>query len=125
MMASIFSKKLATGVDFLVLDIPTLTRYYERGAKVGSVDEANPLARQFVELSDRIGIKTEAAIAYVGQPDGHAVGPALEAREALQALSNNKLVKLILDRDLQCGIAATTRTYMAGSGSAEICLARC
>ena len=103
MMASIFSKKLATGVDFLVLDIPTLTRYYERGAKVGSVDEANTLARQFVELSDRIGIKTEAAITYGGQPVGHAVGPALEAREALQALEGFKPSASLVEKS--CALA--------------------
>jgi AMP phosphorylase len=103
MMASIYSKKLATGVDFLVLDIPTLTRYYERGAKVGSVDEASTLARQFVELSDRIGIKTEAAITYGGQPVGHAIGPALEAREALEALEGLRPSASLIEKS--CALA--------------------
>ncbi|MFX1519902.1 MAG: AMP phosphorylase [Promethearchaeota archaeon] len=103
MMASIFSKKLATGVDFLVLDIPTLTRYYERGAKVGSVDEATTLARKFVELSDRIGITTEAAITYAGQPVGHAIGPALEAREALQALEGLRPSASLIEKS--CALA--------------------
>jgi AMP phosphorylase len=103
MMASIYSKKLATGVDFLVLDVPTLTRYYERGAKVGSIDEATTLARQFVELSDRIGIKTEAAITYGGQPVGHAIGPALEAREALQALEGLRPSASLIEKS--CALA--------------------
>jgi len=104
MMASIYSKKLATGVDFLVLDIPTLTRpTLERGSKVGSVDEAKTLARQFVELSDRIGIKTEAAITYGGQPVGHAIGPALEAREALQALEGLRPSASLIEKS--CALA--------------------
>ena len=81
MLASIISKKLAVGVDHLVVDIPV-----GRGTKVGSIDAGRRLAGQFVELGGRLGITVQCGITYGDQPVGHAVGPALEAREALEAL---------------------------------------
>ncbi|MHA1238059.1 MAG: AMP phosphorylase [Candidatus Odinarchaeia archaeon] len=81
MLASIMSKKLAVGVDSLVLDIPV-----GKGAKVQNNKSAIDLSRKFVELGARLGIRVETGLTYGGQPIGHAVGPALEAKEALEAL---------------------------------------
>jgi len=83
MLASIMSKKAAEGISYLVLDIPT-----GRGAKVETTEQANSLAADFVELGKRLGISVKCGITYGGQPIGHAVGPALEAKEALNALIN-------------------------------------
>ncbi|MHA1917639.1 MAG: AMP phosphorylase [Candidatus Ranarchaeia archaeon] len=82
MMASIMAKKLSMGVDYLVLDIPTGV-----GAKVETLEKARDLSRDFVALGMKLGIKVECGITYGGQPVGHAVGPALEAKEALEVLS--------------------------------------
>ncbi|MEX2689597.1 MAG: AMP phosphorylase [Candidatus Njordarchaeum guaymaensis] len=84
MVASIMSKKLAMGAKYLVLDIPQ-----GRGTKAETMDEAIKLSRIFTEISYRLGIRLEAAITYGDQPVGHAVGPALEAREALTTLEGN------------------------------------
>lgn len=81
MLASIMSKKYAMGSQYVLIDIPT-----GRGVKVESVEEARSLARDFIELGKRLGQYVEVAITYGGQPIGHTVGPALEAREALSAL---------------------------------------
>lgn len=81
MQASIMAKKLAVGTDALVLDIPT-----GQGAKVESFDEARKLGNEFVELGSRLGIKVRCGITYGGQPVGHTVGAALEAKEALETL---------------------------------------
>nr|WP_206206010.1 AMP phosphorylase [Thermococcus sp. JdF3] len=81
MLASIMSKKYAMGSQYVLIDIPT-----GKGVKVESVDQARALARDFIELGKRLGQYVEVAITYGGQPIGHTVGPALEAREALQAL---------------------------------------
>ncbi len=90
MLASIMSKKLATGTKALVIDIPT-----GKGAKVESVEEAELLSSQFVELGRRFGVRVQCGITYGGQPVGHAVGPALEAKEALEALQGKGPASLI------------------------------
>lgn len=81
MMASIMAKKYAQGIDFLVLDVPT-----GKGCKVTDLEEAQTLSRNFGELGRRLGIHVECGITFGSLPVGHAIGPALEAREALQAL---------------------------------------
>lgn len=84
MLASIMAKKLAMGVGTLVLDIPT-----GKGAKVENFEEARKLANDFIELGSRLGIRVRCGITYGGQPVGHTVGPALEAKEALETLMGN------------------------------------
>ncbi len=81
MMASILAKKLAVGTDFLVLDIPT-----GEEAKVLTSEEARRLGNKFLELGAKLGIKIRCGVTYGGQPVGHAVGPGLEAKEALETL---------------------------------------
>lgn len=90
MLASIFSKKLSVGADHVVIDIPV-----GAGAKVTTVEEARKLAKSFVELSERFGIRLQCGITYGGQPVGHMVGPALEAREALTALQGEGAASLV------------------------------
>ncbi|MFX0151446.1 MAG: thymidine phosphorylase, partial [Candidatus Hodarchaeota archaeon] len=85
MMASVLSKKLAMGVNFLVLDIPI-----GAGTKVPDTEVGKRLAHRFSELGQALGIRIESGITYGASPVGHAVGPALEAREALSALLNPK-----------------------------------
>ena len=82
MLASIFSKKVSTGVDYLVLDIPTGI-----GTKMPTKEDAIDYAHESTELGRRLGIQIEAALSYGEQPLGKAVGPALEAREALDVIS--------------------------------------
>ena len=80
-IASILSKKLATGVNHLVLDMPT-----GPGTKIDTKAMGVQLAHKFVEIGRRVGIEVECALTYADQPVGHAIGPALEAREALETL---------------------------------------
>jgi len=81
MLASIFSKKVSTGVDHMVLDIPT-----GEGTKMPTKEDAIDYAHEATELGRRLGIQIEAALSYGEQPLGKAVGPALEAREALDVI---------------------------------------
>ena len=83
MLASIMAKKLAMGIDFVVMDFPS-----GKGTKVPDIDFGMAFARDFGELGRRLGMRVECGITYGSSPVGHAVGPALEAREALQALKN-------------------------------------
>ncbi len=83
MLASIMSKKVATGIHFLVMDLPT-----GYGTKIKDIGSAQALGRDFAELGRRLDIRVESGITFGASPVGHTVGPALEAREALQTLMN-------------------------------------
>jgi len=99
MLASILSKKLSVGADHVVIDIPV-----GAGAKVTTVEEARKLAQSFVELSERFNIHLQCGITYGGQPVGHMVGPALEAREALMALQGRGPASLVEKSTALAGI---------------------
>jgi len=90
MVASILSKKLAMSVSTLVIDIPT-----GKGAKVTTMEEASKLAALFIEQGERLGIKVRCAVSYGSQPVGYSIGPALEAKEALEALMGKGAMSLI------------------------------
>ncbi|MDD1675255.1 MAG: AMP phosphorylase [Methanomicrobiales archaeon] len=81
MLASVMAKKFAVGADVVVIDIPV-----GRNTKVPDVQEGRKLAREFIELGERFNMRVECAITYGESPVGHAIGPRLEVREALQAL---------------------------------------
>jgi AMP phosphorylase len=81
LLPSIMSKKKAVGAQYVVIDMPT-----GRGAKMKTIGQSNELANQFIELGRRLDMRIAAAITYGEQPLGHAIGPALEAREALQTI---------------------------------------
>jgi len=81
LLPSIMSKKKAMGSTHVVVDIPT-----GREAKIKSLQEAQQLAFNFIELGNRLGMKIRCAVTEGEQPVGYSMGPALEAKEALQAL---------------------------------------
>jgi AMP phosphorylase len=99
MLASILSKKLSVGADHVVIDIPV-----GAGAKVTMVEDAKKFAQSFVELSERFNIHLQCGITYGGQPVGHMVGPALEAREALIALQGKGPASLVEKSTALAGI---------------------
>ncbi|MDK2876288.1 MAG: phosphorylase [Archaeoglobaceae archaeon] len=81
------AKKGAIGAKHVVIDIP-----YGEGAKIESGEMARALANDFIELGKRLGLDIVCALTYGGQPIGRAVGPALEAREALDGYSYAKSI---------------------------------
>lgn len=83
MLASIMSKKVATGIHFLVMDLPT-----GHSTKIEDIGTARALGREFAELGRRLGIRVESGITFGASPVGHTVGSALEAQEALKTLMN-------------------------------------
>src|SRR5579862_2339515 len=80
--ASIMSKKLAEGIDALVLDVKTGS-----GAFMKNIEDAANLAGLLVETGKRMGKKVVALITDMNQPLGRKAGNALEVAESIEVLS--------------------------------------
>lgn len=80
-VASILSKKLAEGIDGLVLDVKV-----GKGAFMKSEEDARALADKLVRVGTRAGKKVVAVLTRMDAPLGRAVGNANETREALEVL---------------------------------------
>ena len=79
--ASIMSKKLAEGIDALVLDVKTGS-----GAFMKKEEEAVYLAELMVQTGEHMGKKMAALITDMDQPLGRYVGNALEVVEVIDVL---------------------------------------
>ena len=79
--ASIMSKKLAEGIDALVLDVKTGS-----GAFMKSETDATFLAELMVETGERMGKQVVALITDMDQPLGNMIGNALEVVEVVEVL---------------------------------------
>ncbi|QDV73611.1 thymidine phosphorylase [Botrimarina mediterranea] len=79
--ASIMSKKLAEGLDALVLDVKCGS-----GAFMKTLDDARGLARSLVDTGKRMGVATAALITDMNQPLGRLAGNAVEIDESVACL---------------------------------------
>ncbi|KPP83363.1 MAG: thymidine phosphorylase [Rhodobacteraceae bacterium HLUCCO07] len=80
--ASILSKKLAAGLDGLVLDVKTGS-----GAFMKTPDEARALARALVDTANAAGCPTSAILSDMSQPLVPSLGNALEVAEVMRTLT--------------------------------------
>ncbi|MDP7039582.1 MAG: thymidine phosphorylase [Myxococcota bacterium] len=79
--ASILSKKLAEGIDALVLDVKA-----GRGAFMKDEASARELAESLVRVGQGAGLKVRAVITRMDSPLGTTIGNALEIKESLAIL---------------------------------------
>lgn len=81
--SSIMSKKLAVGLDALVLDVKV-----GAGAFMKKQVDARRLAQMMVGIGRRLDKRVQALITDMNQPLGYAIGNALEVMEVSQTLQN-------------------------------------
>jgi pyrimidine-nucleoside phosphorylase len=80
--ASILSKKLAAGLDALILDVK-----WGNGAFMKTIERARSLAQTLVSVGTELGVKVCALVTDMNQPLGRMVGNQLEVMESLDILN--------------------------------------
>ncbi len=87
--ASILSKKLAAGLDCLVMDLKC-----GNGAFMESLESGRELAHSIVRVANAAGTKTKAVLTDMNQVLGHAAGNAVEVAEAVEYLKGRRNPRL-------------------------------
>jgi len=95
--ASIMSKKLAEGIDALVLDVKT-----GRGAFMQKYEDSLELAKTLVTIGDKFGKRVIAFITNMSQPLGYAAGNWVEVLEVIESLRGQGPGDLL---DITCTLA--------------------
>ncbi len=90
--ASILSKKLAAGLESLVLDVKVGS-----GAFMKSMEDAIELANSLVSTANNAGCKTSALITDMNQPCTTSVGNALEIMDVMVALTGGSVDTILIE----------------------------
>ena len=80
--ASILSKQLAAGLDYLVMDVKT-----GNGAFMPTHKDSQNLAQSIADVATAAGVKTTALLTDMNQPLGSSAGNSVEVREAIRFLT--------------------------------------
>jgi pyrimidine-nucleoside phosphorylase len=112
--ASIMSKKIAEGIEALVMDVKCGS-----GAFMKTREQARALARSLIGIGAAHGVKTQALLTAMDVPLGRMVGNALEVKESIEVLRGGGDAGL---RDLSVELAA--RMVHPGGQAASLDAAR-
>ena len=113
--ASIMSKKIAEGIDALVLDVKS-----GKGAFMKTPEAARSLAESLVAIGKASGVRTEAVVTAMNWPLGAAVGNANEVIECIEALKGHcrpDLLEISLELSERMLVAAGVAKDRPDAGS--------
>lgn len=100
-VASIMSKKLAEGLDALILDVKTGS-----GAFMKDIESARNLAIKLAGTGMKFGVATEAVISDMSRPLGRFIGNAVEVYECIKILRNELIAGSETTMELSLALAA-------------------
>lgn len=112
MLASVMAKKYAVGANLVVIDIP-VGQY----TKIANLPEGRKLAREFIELGERLGMRVECALTFGDIPVGHSIGPKLEVIEALRVLEGATEPNSFIQKSLSLAGIALEMSGKASRGT--------
>ena len=115
--ASILSKKLAEGIDALVLDVKT-----GDGAFMAKREDARALAESMTRIGRELGKPVQALITSMDAPLGRTVGNALEVLESVECLRGRGPADLM---EVSLELAAEMLVLGKVAGDREQALAQC
>ncbi|MBI5222899.1 AMP phosphorylase [Candidatus Micrarchaeota archaeon] len=84
LLASILGKKKSVGAQYVLIDIPV-----GRGVKIPYVERGNELAKHFLRVGEKLGLKIEVIITDGAEPVGNGIGPGLECLDVLDVLGGD------------------------------------
>ncbi|PZQ47761.1 MAG: thymidine phosphorylase [Rhodovulum sulfidophilum] len=108
--ASILSKKLAAGLQGLVLDVKT-----GNGAFIPPLDQSRHLAQMLVEVANGAGCKTRALITDMNEPLATAAGNGLEVANAARFLRGDAIDGRLWDVTIALGAEILAQVKLAAS----------
>jgi pyrimidine-nucleoside phosphorylase len=104
-VASVMSKKLAEGLDALILDVKTGT-----GAFMQDHWDSEELAKQLVSTGNTCGVRTEALVTDMNQPLGKFVGNAVEVYECIKLMRGEGDAQMSATLELSVDLTARMLT---------------
>ncbi len=112
--ASILSKKLAAGLDHLVLDVKCGS-----GAFMATIEQARELAESLVSVANGAGLHTTALITDMDEPLASCAGNAIEVANAVAFLTGKQQDKRLKDVVLALGSELLECAKLAAPGEAK------
>jgi len=83
LLASILSKKISAGSNYIIIDIP-----YGKGAKIPNTKKARELGKKFMQLAKHFKLKIKVVYTNGSKPIGNGIGPVLEMLDVIAILRN-------------------------------------
>ena len=84
------------------------------------MQDGRKLAREFIELGERLGMKVECALTYGDIPVGHSIGPDLEVSEALRVLEGATEPNSLIQKSISIAGIALEMSGKAARGTGAL-----